>query len=66
MVRSYLAGSLQRIEQISSLPSQCLESLSLVWFDLRDLNNDGSQLGNLAVTGHRKSLETGDILSRNM
>jgi hypothetical protein len=66
MVRSDQAGSLQRIEQISSLPSQHLEPPSLVGFDLRDLDDDGGQLGNLPVTRCRESPESGRILRRDM
>ena len=66
MVRSDQASSLQRIEQISSLPSQHLEPPSLVWFDLRNLDDDGGQLGNFRVTRCRQSLESGRILRRDM
>ena len=57
MVRKDQAGSLHRIEQISSLPSEHLESPSLIGFDLRDLDDNGGQLGNLRVTRCRQSLE---------
>ena len=50
MVRKDQAGSLQRIEQISSLPSEHLEPPPLIGFDLRDLDNDGGQFCNLRVT----------------
>jgi len=66
MVRSDQAGSLQRIEQISSLPSQHLESPSLVGFDLRDLDDDSGQLGDFRVTRCRESPESGHILRRDM
>jgi hypothetical protein len=66
MVRKDQAGSLQRIEQISSLPDQYLEPPSLVWFDLRDLDDDGGQLGHLHIVRCRQSLESGRILRRDV
>lgn len=66
MVRSDQTGSLQRSEQIASLLRQHLEPPSLVGFDLRDLDDDGGQLGNLRMTRCRQSLESGRILRRDM
>ena len=66
MVRSDQAGSLQRIEQISSLPSEHLAPLPLIGFDLRDLDDNGGQLGNLLITRCRESLESDGILRRDM
>jgi hypothetical protein len=48
------------------LLSQHLESPSLVWFDLRDLDDDGGQLGNFPITRCRQSLESGRILRRDV
>jgi len=66
MVRGDQTGSLQRIEQISSLPSQHLEPPSLVRFDLCDLDDDGGQLRNLRVTRCRQSPESGRVPRRDV
>jgi hypothetical protein len=66
MVRSDQTGSLQRIEQIPSLPSQHLEPPSLVRFDLRDLDDDGGQLRTLRVTRCRQSPESRPVLRRDV
>ena len=66
MVCSDQAGSLQRIEQISSLPSQHFEPPSLGWFDIRDFDDNGGQIGNFPVTRCRESLESDGILRRDM
>ena len=65
-MRSDQTGSLQHVEQISSLPSQHLEPPSLVRFDLRDLDDDGGQLRNLRVTRCRQSPESRPVLLRDV
>ena len=66
MVRGDQPRPFQGIEQVPPFPSQDLEPSFLERFDLRDLDDDGSQLRDSWVIRCSQLLQSGGVLRRDV
>ena len=66
MVRGDQPRPFQGIEQVPPFPSQDLEPSLLERLDLRNLDDDGSQLSNSCVTRRSQLPQSGRIFRRDM